>query len=138
MLFRVVGTCCAEYEAVKLLTQQIPTYFFLFSDRRSIAQQCWILSHSSSNTVGVTHMHYTWFTKTYGLYPSHDALQVPTLLGVVVSVCTSLPTRMQQLLTLLAQQCREWLRSFARSLRRTLMLVTFGTLKKTVERKVKL
>ena len=32
-------------------------------------------------------------TKTYGLYPSHDALQVPTLLGVVASVCTPLPTR---------------------------------------------
>ena len=48
--------------------------------------------------------HYAWFTKTYGLYPSHDALQVPTLLGVVASVCTPLPTR-----TLL--------RPFARSLR---------------------
>ena len=26
------------------------------------------------------------FTKSYGLYPSHNALQVPTLLGVVASV----------------------------------------------------
>ena len=31
------------------------------------------------------------FTKSYGLYPSHDALPVPTLLGVVASVCTPLP-----------------------------------------------
>ena len=31
-------------------------------------------------------------------------LQVPTLLGVVASVCTSLPTRTQQLPTLLGQQ----------------------------------
>ena len=27
------------------------------------------------------------FTKSYGLYHSHDALRVPTLLGVVASVC---------------------------------------------------
>ena len=136
-------------------------------------------SHSSSNIVGATHAHYAWFTKTYGLYPSHDALQVPTLLGVVApfaqhcqharnnsqhywrnnvesccvrlrtivthglqrlglypshdtpmvpilfgvvaSVCTPLPTRTQQLPpllrpTLLAQQCWELLRPFARSL----------------------
>ena len=126
MLLRVVGICCAVYEAVKLLSQQLPT-FLLFSDRRSIAKQCWIRLHSSSNIVRVAQVHYTWFTKTYGLYPSHDALQVPTLLGFVVSVCTPLPTRMQQPLTLLAQQCWELLRSFARSLRRTLMLVTFGT-----------
>ena len=90
----------------KLFSQQLPT-FLLFRDRRSVAQQCWIRLHSSSNIVGATHAHYAWFTKTYGLYPSHDALQVPTLLGVVVSVCTPLPTCTQQLPTLLAQQCRE-------------------------------
>ena len=39
---------------------------------------------------------------SYGLYPSHNALQVPILLGVVASVCTQLPTLMQQLPTLLA------------------------------------
>ena len=122
----LLGFACAEYEAIKLLSQQLPTSL-LFSDRRSIARQCWIRLHSSSNIVRVTHAHYSWCTKTYGLYPSHDALQVPTLFGVVVSACTPLPTRMQQLLTLLAQQCWELLRSFARTLRRTLMLVTFGT-----------
>ena len=36
-------------------------------------------------------------TKFYGLYPSHDALQVLTLLGVVASVCTPRQTRTQQL-----------------------------------------
>ena len=40
-----------------------------------------------------------------------------TLLGVVVSVCRPLPTRTQQLPTLLAQQCWELLRPFAGSLR---------------------
>ena len=82
-----------------------------------VFQQCWIRLHSSSNIVAVTHAHYAWFTKTYGLYPSHDALQVPTLSAVVASVCTPLPTRTQQLPTLLAQQCWELLRPFARNLR---------------------
>ena len=55
--------------------------------------------------------------RSYGLYPSHaDALQVLTLLAAVASVCTPLPTRTQQLTTLLAQQCWELFRSFAGSL----------------------
>ena len=41
----------------------------------------------------------------------------PTLLGVGASVRTPLPTRTQQLPTLLAQQCWELLRPFIRSLR---------------------
>ena len=101
---------------VKLFSQQLPT-FLLFRDRRSVAQQCWIRLHSSSNIVGATHAHYAWITKTYGLYSSHDALQVPNLLGVVASVCTPLPTRTQQLPTLLVPQCWELLRPFPRSLR---------------------
>ena len=111
-------------EPVQFFSQQLPT-FLLFRDRRSVAQQCWIRLHSSSNIVGATHAHYAWFTKTYGLYPSHDALQVPTLLGVVASVCTPLPTRTQQLPTLLAQQCWELLRPFARSLRNDLLFTFY-------------
>ena len=91
MLLRVVAQ---SLKPVKLFSQQLPT-FLLFRDRRSVAQQCWIRLHSSSNIVGAAHAHYAWFTKTYGLYPSHDALQVPTLL---------------------AQQCWKLLRPFARSL----------------------
>ena len=105
MLLRVVAQ---SLKPVKLFSQQLPTFFF--RDRRSVAQQCLIRLHSSSNIVGATHAYYAWFAKTYGLYPSHDALQVPTLLGVVASVCTPRPT-------LLAQQCWEFLRPFARSLR---------------------
>ena len=112
MLLRVVAQ---SLEPVKLFSQQLPT-FLLLRDRRSVAQQCWIRLHSSSNIVGATRAHYAWFTKTYGLYPSQDVLQVPTMLGVVVSVCTPLPTRTQQLQTLLAQQCWELLHPFARSL----------------------
>ena len=115
MLLRVVAQ---SLKPVKLFSQQLPT-FLLFRDRRSVAQQCWIRLHSSSNIVGATHAHYAciWFTKTYGLYPSHDAVQVPAFLGFVASVCTPLPTRTQQLPTLLAQECWELLRPFARSLR---------------------
>ena len=89
MLQRVVAQ---SLQRVKLFSQQLLT-FLLFPDRQTIAQQCWIRLHSSSNIVGVTHTHYAWFTKTYGLYLSHDALQVPTLLGVVASVCSPFPTR---------------------------------------------
>ena len=113
MLLRFVAQ---SLKPVKLFSQQLPT-FLLFLDRRSVAQQCWIRLHSSSNIVEVAHAHYALFTKTYGLYPSHNALQVPTLLGVDASVCTPLPTRTQQLPTLLAQQCWELLRPFARNLR---------------------
>ena len=81
---------------IKLFSQQLPT-FLLFCDGWRVAQQCWISLHSSSNIVAATHAHYTWFTKSYGLYPFHDALQVPTLLGLYVSVCTSLPKCTQQL-----------------------------------------
>ena len=111
----LLGVVAPSLKPVKLFSQQLPT-FLLFRDRRSVAQQCWIRLDSSSNIVGATHAHYVWITKTYGLYPSHDALQVPTLLGVVASVCTPLPTRTQQLPTLLAEQCWELLRPFARSL----------------------
>ena len=103
MLLDVVSCCCAKFETGQTFQPTTPNSSFV-RDRRRVAQQCWIRLHSSSNIVGATHAHYAWFTKTYGLYPSHDALQVPTLLGVVASVCTPLPTR-----TLL--------RPFARSLR---------------------
>ena len=88
-LLRVVAK---SLKPVKLLSQQLPT-FLLFRDRRSVAQQCWIRLHSSSNIVEATHAQYAWFTKTYGLCPSHEAIQIPTLLGVVASVCTPLPIR---------------------------------------------
>ena len=63
----------------------------------------WISNRSVSIRTSdvATHADYAWFTKTYGLYPSHDVLQVPTLLGVVASVCRPLPIR--------AQQCWDWL-----------------------------
>ena len=112
MLLRVVAQ---SLKVVKLFRQQLST-FLLFHDRRSVAQQCLICLHSSSNIVGAMRSHYAWSPKSYGLYLSHDALLVPTLLGVVACVCTPLPTCMQQLPILLVQQCWELLRPFARSL----------------------
>ena len=112
MLLRVVAQ---SLRPVRLFSQQLPT-FLLFRDHRSVAQQRWIRLHRSSNVFGAAHAHFVWFTKTYGLYPSLDALQVLTLLEVVASVCTPLPTRSQQLPTLLAQKCWKLLRPFARSL----------------------
>ena len=112
MLLRVVAQ---SLKPVKLFSQQLPT-FLLFRNRRSVAQQCLIRLNSSSNIGWATHAHYAWITKTYGFYSFHDALQVPNLFGVVASVCTPLPTPTQQLPTLLAQQCWELLRPFARSL----------------------
>ena len=60
MLLDVVAQ---SLKPVKLFSQQLPT-FLLFRDRRSVAQQCWIRLHSSSNIVGATHAHYARFRKT--------------------------------------------------------------------------
>ena len=46
MLLRVLRSL----KPVKLFSQQLPT-FRLFRDRRSVAQQCWILLHNSSNNL---------------------------------------------------------------------------------------
>ena len=117
-LLHVVACCCVllgivaqSLNPVKRLSQQLLN-FFLFPDRRGLAQQCCRL-HCSFNTLGATHAHYTCSPKHYGLYPPHDALHVPTLLGVVAPVCTSLPTRRQQLPSLLAHQCWELFGPFA-------------------------
>ena len=59
-----VGCCCAKFETSQTFQPTIPT-FLLFRDRRSVAQQCWISLHSSSNIVGAAHAHYAWFTKTF-------------------------------------------------------------------------
>ena len=101
MLLDVVACCCEKFETGQTFHPTTPNISF-FRDRRSVAQQCWIRLHNSSNIVGAAHAHYACFTKTSGLIPSHDALQVPTLLGVAASVCIPLPTRTQQLPTLLA------------------------------------
>ena len=90
MLLHVVGCCCAKFETSQTFKPATPQHSYLFHDCWSIAQQCWSCLHSLSKIVGDTHVRYTWSPKSYGLYPSHDALQLPTLLGVVASICTML------------------------------------------------
>ena len=109
---RTLGIVAQSLKPVKLMSQQFPiATFFLLRDRRSVAQQCWIRWH---NIVGATHAYYTWSLKSSRLYPFHDPLQEPTLLGVVTSVCIPLSTRAQQLPTLLAHNiCWELLHPFA-------------------------
>ena len=96
--YMLLDVVAQSLKPVKRFSQQLPT-FLLLPDRRDVAQQCWIRWHSSSNT---------WFTKAYRLFFPHDTLQVSTLLGVVASVSTPMPTRAQRLPTLLAQQCSEF------------------------------
>ena len=115
MLLDVVACCWAKFDTGQTFLPTTPNIPFVPWSPKRLAQQCWIRLHNFSNIVGATHAHYAWITKTYGLYSSHDALQVPNLLGVVASVCTPLPTRTQQLPILLTQQCWQLLRPFARS-----------------------
>ena len=102
----LLGVVAQSFKPVKPLSQQLPT-FLLFRDRHSLAQRSCITHdylgdcQQSSN--------FAWWT-------THDGL---TLLGVVASICTSLPTWTQQHPTLLAQQCWELLCLFAHSLRFT-------------------
>ena len=67
----------AQSKPFKVLSQQLPT-FLLFRDH---VAPCLIPLHSSPNIVGATPAHYAWSPKSYGLYPSYEALQVPILLG---------------------------------------------------------
>ena len=88
---------CKGYISSRQMKMMLDLFAQLF-------QHCW--GHTR-----VLHM----VSKVLWVYPSHDALQVPTLSGVVASVCTALPTRTWQLPALLAQQRWELSRPFARS-----------------------
>ena len=91
LLWYLIGQCKRTQHCWPA-TPNILGYYMLHSFAHPVAC-CWMLlcvvaqslkpvnfyqptipSHSYSNIVGATHAHYAWFTKTYGLYPSHDAL----------------------------------------------------------------
>ena len=61
MLFRVVGSCQAKFETVKLF--QSTTSNILF---RSVVQQCWIRFYNSSDIVGANHAHYACLQSLMG------------------------------------------------------------------------
>ena len=103
-----VFACCWEllrkgWKRSNFWASKLPT-FLLFRDRRSVGPKnnvgsiCTALPSLLGPRTRISH---TWCPKSYWLYPSHDAVQVPTLFGVVASFCTPLPTRTQQLSTLL-------------------------------------
>ena len=77
---------CAKFEIGQTSEPTTPNISLVRSDR--VAQQCWIRLHSSPNIVGATHAHFTWFTKNYGLYSSHDTLQVPPCICLHTSANT--------------------------------------------------
>ena len=82
MLLRFVWSCCARFETGQTLCLQLPT-FLLFRDRRSVAQQCWSRLHTPLSLLGPgTRVKHGLLRdrKSYRLYPSHNALPVPTLL----------------------------------------------------------
>ena len=79
MLLDVVACCCAKFETSQTFQPATPNISFVPWLPKLSAT---MLDPSSSNIVGATHTHYAWLTNSYELYPSHDALQVPTLLGV--------------------------------------------------------
>ena len=81
MLLRVVAQ---NLKPVKLFSQQ-PLTFVWFRDRRSVAQQCWIgvcTALRIPTLLGPRTLITHGFSKTYGFYSSHNALQDPNLLGV--------------------------------------------------------
>ena len=112
----LIACCCANFKTGQTFQPTTPNISFapwllskhgatMLDSFAQLFQHCWGHAHS-------LRMVY----KTYGLYPSHDALQVPTLLGVAASIYTPPPTRTQQLPMLLVQQCWELLSLFAYSL----------------------
>ena len=125
MLLDVVACCCTKFETGQTFQPTTPNISFVpWSPKRSatmldpfaqLFQHCW--GHERALCM---------VYKDFGLYPSHDALQVPTLLRVVAYVCTPLPTRTQQLPTLLVQQCWELFRLFAHSLNAQCNLLYFS------------
>ena len=73
---------------VKLLSQQLPTFSFVsWSSKRSATildpYVCAAFPTLLKPRTRITHC-----LQSYRSYPSHDALQVATLLGVVASFCT--------------------------------------------------
>ena len=107
MLLRVVPQSLKRF---KILSQQLPR-FLLFCDRRSVAQQCWIRLHSSSNMGPRTRI-------THGLQSLMGCI-LPTM-HCRSQQCLELfahhsPTLSQQLPILSGEQYWELLCSFARS-----------------------
>ena len=100
-----VAACCWElflkvWNRSNFWANNCPSQYFFCSviaDVGPMLDQCWIHFHTSSNTLVVGHARALHKDTTHkSLRPSHDALQVPSLLGVTASLCIPLPKRTQQ------------------------------------------
>ena len=104
----------ANERKIVIFGQQLPTllgvtcWVRLHTVLHVVACSCELLCNVGSvcpTLLGHTHAHYTCsagsLPSLIGVYPSHDALQVPTLFGVVASVCTPLLKQTQQFPTVL-------------------------------------
>ena len=106
--FLIKKSCCCvllgvvgpSLEPSKFLSQRLTTFCSEAScnNVRSVSTTLQTLLGSLTR---ITHVYKVLCT----LYSFHDAPQDPVLFGVVASVSKPLPTRTQQLLTLLAPQC---------------------------------
>ena len=104
LLLHVAGSCCAKLETGQSFEPTTPNISFVLSaDQWSEMQQCWIHLHSSFNIVGAMHTHYhVMVSKVVRVASFSRWTACP---NVAACICTPLPTRTQQLATLLAQQC---------------------------------
>ena len=122
----MLGVVASVWPPLPALTQQLPPL---------LSQPCWELLHPFAhhcqhlrnnshhccpNHVGSCCIRLPTTASTYATTPT---IVVPTMLGVVASVCPPLPALTQQLPPLLSQPCWELLRLFARSFRLTRALV---------------
>ena len=93
----VCTPCCVLLEVVAQTLKPVkplslqPSTFLLFTDRRSLAQQCWVRLHSSFHHAGTTQAYYTWSPlNCYGLYP--PTMDCGFQFNIVRSCCIRLHT----------------------------------------------
>ena len=101
MLLDVAACCCTKFETGQTFQPTTPNISFVpWSPKRSATMLnpfAQLFQHRWGHACSLRLV----YKDLWVVYPSHDALQVPTLLGVVASICRPLPTCTQQLPTLL-------------------------------------
>ena len=117
MLLDVVACCCAKFETSQTFAQLFQRCWGHARSLRMVYKDLWVVSFprctAGPNIAGSCCIRLHTTANKHATTPT---IVGATMLGVVASVCTPLPTSTQQLSTLLAQQCWELLRPFARSL----------------------
>ena len=119
MLLNVVACWCAKFGTGQTFLPTTPNISFVpWSPKRrttilgpftQLFQPCW------GHTCSLRMIYKDLWVVSFPQCTVGPNIVGATMLGVVASICTPLPTWMQQLPTLLAQQCWELLHLFARS-----------------------